>query len=120
MRQIIIVGIGGFLVIVAFLLFYTPQQVNCSKVDGMLLEFIRSPNPEEYASDHGLYYSDGRVRVEIKLTTQDVELPSNYSVKIEKRHNDLAQALVSPKQICPLSNEPQVVLIRAPVPSVED
>lgn len=120
MRQLVLLGIGLLLIATVLLIIHKPQEAKCPKLDTVLFKLSQSSNPKEYASKQGLFYSNGRIRVEIKLTSQDVRLPNKYSIQVEKRYRDLLQALVPIDKLCPLSNEPQVKLVQAPIPSVTD
>ncbi|MFH1486127.1 MAG: hypothetical protein ABIH46_08655 [Chloroflexota bacterium] len=97
----------------------TPSKpAECPNLESRLLQLVASPDPAEFAAKSGLTYADGSVRVVIEMGSRDQELPQGYSAKIETRSNGLIQAMVPLEELCGLSSEPSVGLIRAPLRAV--
>lgn len=90
------------------------QMGECPKLESRLYQVAQSSDPEHAANQSGLYYSQGRVRVIIELADPAVSLPAGYSLIIESRYNTLIQASVALQDLCKLSQEPSVRLVRAP------
>lgn len=90
----------------------------CPKLDSALAELYQASDPERYAREHGLEWIEGRVRVVIELRAEGSALPQGYDVAVEARNQRLVQGLVRRDQLCPLSNEPEVVQVRRPLQAV--
>lgn len=91
-----------------------PKPADCPNLESRLYQLATAPDPADFASRNGLSYNDGAVRVVIELTGKDQDLLKGYSINVEMRSNDTVQASVGVKDLCKLSNEPQVKSIRVP------
>ncbi|MBI4640237.1 MAG: hypothetical protein HY731_06055 [Candidatus Tectomicrobia bacterium] len=90
----------------------------CPKLEDLLFQVTQSSDPERTANQRGLFFSQGRIRVIIELTSPAVSLPTGYSLVIETRFQSLVQALVAVQDLCRLSEEPSVRLVRAPFEAI--
>ena len=93
-----------------------PKQL---KLSSLLYDLAVDPEPEKFAKKHGIFLTDGRVRVFISFnpTSSNLErdtLSENYNFMVEKKSKDLSRALVPIDQLIPLSKESIVWSIRLP------
>ena len=89
------------------------------KLSSLLYDLAVDPEPEKFAKKHGIFLTEGRVRVYISFnpTASNLEmdtLAENYSFMIEKKSNDISRALVPIDQLIPLSKESAIWSIRLP------
>ena len=89
------------------------------KLSSLLYDLAVDPEPEKFAKKHGIFLTDGRVRVFISFnpTSSNLErdtLSENYNFMVEKKSKDLSRALVPIDQLIPLSKESAIWSIRLP------
>jgi hypothetical protein len=89
------------------------------KLSSILYELAVDPEPEKFAKKHGIFWTDGQVRVFISLNPASSnsdrdKLAENYNYAVEKESNDMLRALVPADRLIPLSKEPVVWSIRLP------
>ncbi len=94
-----------------------PQQP-CPRLEDRLYRLTTSPDPEAYARQADLYYSQGRVRVIIELESAEDRVPQLPGLTIESRAGELVQALVPVERLCELAAANGVRLVRSPAQPV--
>ncbi len=93
-----------------------PKPTHCPKLDSALYELMAAADRSAYARQHALQYEDGAVRVTLELASDQAVLPSSHRITIEERLERLVRALVPVDNLCELSNDPSVRMIRVPTP----
>jgi hypothetical protein len=93
-----------------------PKEV---KLSSLLYDLAVDPEPEKFAKKHGIFMTEGKVRVFISFnpTASNLErdtLAENYNFIVEKKSNDISRALVPIDILIPLSKESVVWSIRLP------
>jgi len=93
-----------------------PKQL---KISSLLYDLAVDPDPEKFAKKHGIFLTEGKVRVFISFnpTSSNLErdtLSKNYNFIVEKTSKDLSRALVPIDKLIPLSKESIVWSIRLP------
>ena len=93
-----------------------PKQL---KLSSLLYDLAIDPEPEKFAKKHGIFLTEGSVRVYISFnpTSSNLErdtLFENYNFMVEKKSKDLSRALVPIDQLIPLSKESAIWSIRLP------
>ena len=93
-----------------------PKEI---KLSSILYDLAVDPEPEKFAKKHGIFLSEGKVRVFISFnpTSSNLErdtLAENYDFMVEKKSNDISRALVPLDRLIPLSKESAVWSIRLP------
>ena len=91
----------------------TPQP--CPRLEERLFRLAVSADPEAFASQAGLYYREGRLRVIAELESPQAPSPSLPGLVVEARAAELVQALVPPDRLCSLASAEGVRLVRSPV-----
>ena len=94
------------------------------KLSSLLYDLAVDPEPEKFAKKHGIFLTEGKVRVFISFnpTASNLEmdtLAENYSFMIEKKSKDVSRALVPIDKLIPLSKESIVWSIRLPDRAIE-
>lgn len=101
----------------------TVQQSNrrsdCSRLSSLLVELLNSPNPEDFATQRGLRYENGRVLVEVTLSAPADDLAQKYDLIMRGSVGTPPKVLVSVfaplNTLCDLSNDPRVLAVRRPI-----
>lgn len=114
MEQLIFFGLVMFIISLTIIQGLAPQQGDYPNLETRLYKLSTSQNPARYAAAHGLYYTEGMVRVVIELVSEEAKVPEKYHIQIEVRYKNLVQALVLIAELQPLSKESEVKLIRTP------
>jgi len=114
MERLILAGWVVFVISFTIIQGLAPQRGDYPNLETRLYKLSIARNPARYAATHGLYCTEGRVRVVIELLSEDVVIPQSYHIRIEDRHKDSIQALVPVKELRSLSNESGVKFIRVP------
>lgn len=89
------------------------------KLSSLLYDLAVDPEPEKFAKKHGIFLTEGKVRVFISFnpTSSNLErdtLAENYNFRVEKKSKDISRALVPIDKLIPLSKESAVWSIRLP------
>jgi hypothetical protein len=89
------------------------------KLTSILYELAVAPEPENFAKEHDIFFTEGKVRVFISFNpassnSERDQLAENYNMVIEKKSNDLLRALVPIDRLIPLSKESIIWSIRLP------
>jgi hypothetical protein len=89
------------------------------KLSSLLYDLAVDPEPEKFAKEHGIFLTEGKVRVFISFnpTSSNLErdtLSENYNFIVEKKSNDISRALVPIDILIPLSKESVVWSVRLP------
>jgi hypothetical protein len=89
------------------------------KISSILYDIATSPDPEQFAKDHGIFLDMGRVRVFISFdaSTSDQNkknILNEHKIMVEKSAAHMIRGLVTVDQLIPLSGEPGVRSIRLP------
>ncbi len=90
----------------------------CPRLEDRLYRLTISQDPEAYARQAGLDYSQGRVRVVIELESAEARAPQLPGLAVEARAERPAQALVPVERLCELAAANGVRLVRAPAQPV--
>ena len=90
----------------------------CPKLEDRLYRLAQAEDPAQFARQNGLDYVEGQVRVIVEMVEPEAAIPEKYASLIESRSDGLVQMLIPPKELCELSQEPEVKLVRVPLPSV--
>lgn len=88
------------------------------KLESILFQLISVNNPQEFARTHNLYMRNGNVRAVVELTSETATLP-DYVVE-ETRYKKNVQVLVPIEKLVVLSEETNVIFIRAPLKPYAD
>lgn len=96
----------------------TPKQSECPKLESRLYGLTVAADPAAYASANNLYYVDGRTRVVVELQQANGAMPGGYNLNVEARQEQFVQATAFARDLCRLSNEPQVRFVRVPFQAV--
>ena len=86
--------------------------MECPRLESVLYHLMQVSDPAAAAADASLSYDDGGVRVEIVLAGEAMPTASTGLV-VEARAGALLQARVPVSELCDLSNDPEVVVVRA-------
>lgn len=89
------------------------QANSCPNVDSRLVQLGESTDPASFASQAGLDYTGGLIRVVVELN-EGASLPADRGILIEAAQANLVQARLRLDQICPLARGPGVSAIRPP------
>jgi len=89
------------------------------KLTSILYELAIASEPENFAKQHDIFLSNGRVRVFIffnpaSSSSEREKIFENYKIAIEKKSNDLLRALLPINTLIPISQEPIIWSIRLP------
>ena len=89
------------------------------KLSSILYELAIAPEPGKFAKKHGIFLTEGKVRVFISFNpassnSERDKLAENYTYAVEKKSNDILRALVPVDRLIPLSKESVVWSIRLP------
>jgi len=89
------------------------------KLTSILYELAIASEPENFAKQHEIFLSNGRVRVFIffnpaSLSSEREKIVENYKLVFEKKSNDLLRALVPIDGLIPMSKESIIWSIRLP------
>jgi hypothetical protein len=90
-----------------------------AKLSSILYELTLAKDWENFAEQHDIFLTDGKVRVFIifdpaSQSSEREELIKSYSITIEKKSKDLLRALVSINALTALSLEPIIWSINLP------
>ena len=93
-----------------------PQEL---KLSSLLYDLSVDPEPENFAKKHGIFLTEGKVRVYISFNpaSSNLErdmLSENYNFMVEKKSKDISRAVIPIEQLIPLSKESAVWSIRLP------
>lgn len=117
--------VGGLVlsVLIAPLLLTGVGAAESDDLAPTLSELVSADNPEEYAQENNLQYTNGSVLVVIELQA-NTSVPDNYQVEVEYTYSTedkrLVQGNVSVSQLVELASEEQVEYIRPPTEGVTD
>ena len=94
------------------------------KLSSLLYDLAIDPEPEKFAKKHGIFLTEGSVRVYISFNPTPINLErdtlaENYNFMVEKKSNDILRALVPIDQLISLSKESAVWSIRLPDSAVK-
>jgi hypothetical protein len=89
------------------------------KLSSLLYDLAVDREPEKFAKKHGIFLTEGKVRVYISFnpTSSNLDrntLAKNYNFMVEKKSTDISRALVPIDRLIPLSMESAVWSIRLP------
>lgn len=89
------------------------------KLTSILYELAIASEPENFAKEHDIFLSNGRVRVFIffdpaSSRSEREKIVENYKLVFEKKSNALLRALVPIDGLIPMSKESVIWLIRLP------
>lgn len=89
------------------------------KLSSALYEFLESPNTEEFARTHRIYYHEGKVRVYVTVDPvisqkEEERLISTYRMDVEKESENLLRVIVPVDELVSLAKETVVLSIRLP------
>ncbi len=89
------------------------------KLTSILYELAIASEPENFAKEHDIFLSNGRVRVFIFFNpassrSEREKIVENYKLVFEKKSNDLLRALVPIDGLIPVSKESIIWSIRLP------
>ena len=104
----------------AFLIFGQPlKSPPGEKLASILYELVIASIPGNFAEEHGIHMTRGKVRVFVFLdsTSSDFEkegLVQRHNMVVEKKSDDLLRAMVPLDELIPLSKEPVVLSITLP------
>lgn len=90
---------------------------DCPRLSSELRELLAAPDAAVFAVQRGLYYQQGRVRVEITLADVPENVAEVYGLETEASYRTMLQALAPLATLCDLANDPRVVAVRAPTPA---
>lgn len=95
------------------------QPKKYAKLSSILYELTLAKERENFAKQHDIFLTDGKVRVFIifdpaSQSSKREELIKSYSITVEKKSKDLLKALVSIDALTALSLEPIIWSINLP------
>lgn len=82
-------------------------------LESTLAELVDADDREDFADERGLTLRDGRVEVVVELQAGR-ELPEEFDVGVQSRHEHLLQAFVAVDDLVPLSEHENVSYVRLP------
>ena len=89
-------------------------------LQSVLYQLKQSTQPIKFATQHGLYVKNGKVRVVIELVTKTETLPTGYGIVEETRYDGLVQAMVPINNLIKISEIQGVKVVRIPNKAIED
>ncbi len=84
------------------------------KLESVLYQLTQSTQPNEFATERGLYVKNGKVRVVIELENKTGTIPAGYGIVEETRYDGLVQAMVPINRLIEVSREQGVKVVRVP------
>lgn len=89
------------------------------KLSSLLYDLAVDLEPGNFAKKHGIFLTEGKVRVFISFNpaSSNLErdrLSENYNFMVEKKSKDISRVLIPIDQLIPLSKESAVWSIRLP------
>jgi hypothetical protein len=89
---------------------------DCPALSSDLCQLLHAADPAAFAAEHGLFFEDERVRVEIELLEDADSVAASFDLIVEAQYQLLVQALAPLQSLCDLANDPRVLIVRAPIP----
>ena len=84
------------------------------KLESVLYQLTQSTQPNEFATERGLYVKNGKVRVVIELENKTGTIPAGYGIVEETRYDGLVQAMVPINSLIGISRVQGVKVVRVP------
>jgi len=89
------------------------------KLSSLLYNLAVDPEPENFAKKHGIFLTEGKVRVFISFNpaSSNLErdmLSENYNFMVEKKSKDISRAVIPIEKLIPLSKESALWSVRPP------
>jgi hypothetical protein len=92
-------------------------ETECPRLSSDLRQLIASADRQSFARQHGLYYQDNRIRIEIELVSDVGDLPERFGLQVEGKYLNYIQGLAPVDILCDLSNDSRVRAVRSPTPA---
>jgi len=89
------------------------------KLSSVLYEFLKTPDREEFAKTHDIFYQKGKLRVNIALdpaiSQQEKEtIVNTHQIIVEKESENLLRVIAPVDELVSLAKETSVLSIRLP------
>lgn len=95
-----------------------PKPDACPRLESVLATITRAPDPLVMARQLGMPLDETqRIQVLITLASDAAADFNAYGAVVTKQSGTLAQAFVPLDQLCPLSNDPTVLMVRSANPA---
>lgn len=95
-----------------------PDGACAAKVDSQLLQLSDASDPDAFAAQTGIAYTDGLARVTIELNDGVARLSADPQVVVEAQYANFVDARIAPADLCRIAAQPEVARIRLAIPPV--